>query len=308
MLRSKYRFPRVTNQYPLRRSRASFSLARMSLRRSASALALLLCFWSAGCHPSSERQSAEQDNPHFKAGREKREALDYKGAIEAFESALEDNPRSVLAHFELGVLYEQQEADYAAALYHYNRALKLRPSGYPADNIRQRIPACKQEMVKADSLAVMNPTALRETEKLREDNQKLQQENLALRAQLAGRPVSPPQGNSPAPATSTASPVRPPPNAASNGSRPQAAPAPSTSTATPAHETPRPSPSSSQSRVTTLPPRPPAASAARTHAVKSGETIASIARQHGVSQTRLQSANPGVDPRRLRVGVILNLP
>src|SRR5258707_1017304 len=113
-----------------------------------------LCVAMSGCSPTAETQMDEQQNPHFKAGREKLTALDYKGAIESFERAVEDNPRSVLAHFELGVLFEQHANDYAAALYHYNKALKLRPNDHPAENIRQRIPACRQELVKADSLAI----------------------------------------------------------------------------------------------------------------------------------------------------------
>src|SRR5262245_36279458 len=110
-----------------------------------------LCLVLCGCLPPTENQADEQKNPHYLAGKEKLAALDYKGAIESFERAVEDNPRAALAHYELGVLYENRENDYAAALYHYNKALKLRPTSYPADNIRQRIPGCKQELVKADS-------------------------------------------------------------------------------------------------------------------------------------------------------------
>src|ERR1051325_3363250 len=119
---------------------------------------LLLCFGLSGCAPIAERQMDEQNNPHFQAGKEKLAALVYNGAIEGFEHAIEDNPRSALAHYELGVLFAQHEIDYAAAIYHYNKALKLRPNGYPADNILQRIPACRQELIKADSLAVINPS------------------------------------------------------------------------------------------------------------------------------------------------------
>src|SRR6266536_3350506 len=151
------------------------------------ALVLLLCLGSSGCSPTAETQTDEQTNPHFKAGREKLGALDYQGAIDCFERALEDNPRSALAHYELGVLFDQHEIDYAAAIYHYSKALKLRPNGYPADNILQRIPACRQELIKADSLAVINPSMLRETERLREENHALRQQMEALRAQLAGR-------------------------------------------------------------------------------------------------------------------------
>ena len=266
----------------------------MLLRLSAGALMLAFCLALAGCNPNSERQSAEQDNSHFKTGREKREALDYKGAIAAFELALEDNPRSVLAHFELGVLYEQHEADYAAALYHYNRVLKLRPSGYPSDNVRQRIPACKQEMVKADSLAVMNPAVLKETERVREDNQKLQRELATLQAKLAGRPATVFATNSPVPLPV---PVRAPPPAStlSPPSPVNAASRAATGAAAPA-------------RVTSLPPRPDSGVRIRAHVVKTGDTMASIARRYGVSQSRLLAANPGIDPRRLKVGQMVSVP
>jgi LysM repeat protein len=291
---------------PLRVVVGSFSLLRMLLRLSAGALMLAFCLALAGCNPNSERQSAEQDNSHFKAGREKREALDYKGAIEAFEHALEDNPRSVLAHFELGVLYEQHEADYAAALYHYNRVLKLRPSGYPSDNVRQRIPACKQEMVKADSLAVMNPAVLKETERLREDNQKLQREIASLQAKLSGRPTPVFSTNAPVqlPVPARAQTGSPAPTQAANS-----APRVGTGSSAPAGASQNaPTRLGSPSRVTSLPPRTDGVSRVRMHTVKSGDTMASIGRRYGVSQGTLLAANPGIDPRRLRVGQIVSVP
>ena len=170
----------------------------MSIRLRCHALMLMLCLGFSGCTPTAETQMDEQRNPHYLAGREKLGALDYKGAIESFERAVEDNPRSALAHFELGVLYEQRESDYAAALYHYNKALKLRPNGNPAENIRQRIPGCKQELVKADSLAIINPNALRETENLRAQNAALRSQIEILQSQLASKPPVPISGASPA--------------------------------------------------------------------------------------------------------------
>ena len=287
---------------PLRGGGGSFSMSAMLLRLSAGALMLAFCLVLAGCNPNSERQSTEQDNAYFKSGREKREALDYKGAITAFELALEDNPRSVLAHFELGVLYEQHEADYAAALYHYNRVLKLRPSGYPSDNVRQRIPACKQEMVKADSLAVMNPAALKETERLREDNQKLQREIATLQAKLSGRP---------APVFSTNTPVPVPVSARAPTPAGNPVPRPVNGSSAPAgtsQNSPTRLGAGSPARVTSLPPRPDAASRVRTHTVKTGDTMASIARRYGVSQSSLSSANPSIEPRRLKVGQTVSVP
>ena len=256
---------------------------------------LALCVAVSGCSPTAETQLDEQQNPHFKAGREKLSALDYKGAIESFERAVEDNPRSALAHFELGVLFEQHANDYPAALYHYNKALKLRPNGNPAENIRQRIPGCKQELLKADSLAIVNPTALRETERLREDNLALRKQVELLQAQLAGRPsASAPGGqvararesSSSAPAASIATST----DAALRGDSGSA----STGVAAGASERAR-------SAAT-------GAGRTRTHTVKAGETPFAISRQYRIKLDLLLSANPGLDPKRIRVGQVLNIP
>ena len=264
----------------------------MSLRPQCAALMLMLCLALAACSPTAETQLDEQRNPHFLAGREKLGALDYKGAIESFERAVEDNPRSAFAHFELGVLYER-EADYAAALYHYNKAVKLRPDGNPAEIIRQRIPACKQELVKADSLAIINPTALRETEQLRTDNAALRQQIEILRAQIAARPVSP-AGTPLAQQPVTGGEANSQPRATTGANSPATGASPGT-TATPPATTVRST-------------SPPSTGRGRTHVIQSGETLTSIARRHSIKVNALVAANPGLDPKRMRVGQTLNLP
>jgi LysM repeat protein len=258
----------------------------MSLRlRLLPLVSLLFLVW-AGCSPTAETPLDEQRNSNYQTGRDRLRALDYKGAIESFERATEDNPRSALAHFELGVLYDEHENDYAAALYHYNRALKLRPNAHPADIIRQRIPACKQELVKADSLAIINPTVLRETERLREQNEILRKQVEALQAHLAGR--APAMAASPsgqlalrsAPSNSFIS-------ATGNGL------------------------SGGASRPTGSEPKRNAAAGAggtRTHVVKAGDTPFSISRQYSVKLASLMAANPGLDPKRMKTGQTLNIP
>ncbi len=103
---------------------------------SRASLLIALCWVMQGCLPSSEGTSDERKDPYFISGKKRVLDRDYDGAIEAFEKALEANPQSAAAHFELGVLYDEQKHDYAAALYHYDRAVRLQPNKYPADNAR----------------------------------------------------------------------------------------------------------------------------------------------------------------------------
>ena len=55
-------------------------------------------------------------------------------------------------------------------------------------------------------------------------------------------------------------------------------------------------------------PAPPKPVKPRTHTVVAGETAASIARKAGVKLSALEQANPGMNPARIRVGQVLNLP
>ena len=61
-------------------------------------------------------------------------------------------------------------------------------------------------------------------------------------------------------------------------------------------------------KITPLPNLKAAPVKPRTHVVARNETMAGIARKTGVSLTSLQAANPGVSPKKLRVGQTLYLP
>jgi tetratricopeptide (TPR) repeat protein len=233
-----------------------------------------------GCLPSGQSQSDEENEPHFVLGKNRVNAMDYQGAIEAFEESLEMNPHSAAAHFELAWLYDEKEPDPAAAIYHYQEYLKFDPNADNADVIKQRIYRCKQQLA-ADVLPLPSvPAAQAQLEKLAEQNRQLQDEVDKWRAYYASQTAktNPPAVQNDFLSQSAANPI--PVQPAQNISK---------QTQEAKH---------SANPATTL----------HTHIVVHGETAMSLTRKFGVKLNALQSANPGVNLSRIRVGQVLNIP
>ena len=233
-----------------------------------------------GCLPSDSAQMDEEKEPHYVLGKSRVNAQDYTAAIEAFQEALEANPRSGAAHFQLACIYDSKQPDPAAAIYHFQEYLRLNPQAGNIDVIRQRIYTCKQALA-ADTMPLpSSPAAQKQLDSLMQQKVQLQQEvdrltdqirqwnayyaaqQLAAARAQAGTPVNPagqPGGGG---------------NAGTPGAgRPVAPVAP-----------------------------------LRTYKVLPGETYAKIARKYNCSQASLEASNPGVNPRKLRAGQVLNLP
>ncbi|HEU5070054.1 MAG TPA: tetratricopeptide repeat protein [Verrucomicrobiae bacterium] len=246
---------------------------------------LALCASLCGCLPSSQGPLDEQKEPHFLTGKARENALDYKGAIEAFEKALEVNPQNGSAHFELGLLYEK-ETDYAAAIYHFERFLKLRPASEYSQIVKERVTADKMELSKTAAFAPVTQNLQKEFDKLAEENKQLRAELDQWRAYYARQTR--------ARVASGSVETRPPEH--SVGPRTPAVSGAAGATA------------NSSSAASDPPSRSVGATAARTYAVKSGETLTAIAKKYGVRLESLVAANPGLDPRRMKVGQTINIP
>lgn len=244
-------------------------------------LALLLA--GTACEPTGSRPGEEERDPSFLAGKSGKLTKDYQGAVDAFQRALRNNPKSASAHFELGLLFYENLSDYAAAIYHFERFLRLQPHSNRRDAIEQLIKFSKVELAKDVPLGSIPQQMQRELDRLTQTNKALQLEVETLRIELAQRtPAS--AGPAPVPA--------PPADPLAAGSTPVAS-----------NTIPVPSPSP------TARPEPDRRSATvRTHTVRKGDTLFSIAARHGTTVGAIQSANPGVDPKRLRIGQVLKLP
>lgn len=241
-------------------------------------IACVACLCLTGCTPPTAGTVDEAKDPHFLRGQDLMTRLDYRGAIEAFEKALENNPRSAAAHFELGFLYEQRENDPPAAIYHFDRFLKLRPKSERGDIVKDHIVGCKMELAKTLLLTTGAPTMQREFDKLKTEVERLTLDNAQLRRQLEAAGVRPTlAGKAPAP------PAPPPADPTRLVNRPVVV-------------------------EMAKKPAPAPASAMRTHTIKQGETPVVLARQYGVKPDAIVAANPGMDPTRLKIGQTINIP
>jgi LysM repeat protein len=251
--------------------------------------AVLGCLLLSACFQVPENTLEEEREPNFLDGRSRVTAHDYTGAMDSFEKAVQANPRSAAAHFELGVITEDPGHDYAAAIYHYQRFLALRPDARMAAVVRQRINGCKIELAKGVPFGAISREMQLDVEKLNAANAALRQQVESLKEQLAQHPLIVTQfvtnvfaayhsSTAAAPAHVEASHTNPPPQA-----RPHSA---------------------DQSRQTVVPP----VVRVVTYTVRPNDTISSIARRFGVTAQSILNANHGVDARRLRVGQNLTIP
>lgn len=258
----------------------------------------------SGCMPSDSSQQDEEKEPHYVLGKSRVNAMDYEGAVAAFKESLEVNPRSAPAHFQLACLYDPKDAapesnpvaDAAAAIYHYQEYLRLDPKADNAEVVRQRMESCKVKLAANVLQLPSTPAAQRQLENLVETNRLLQAQIAQLNDSVkkwsdyaaslqAGRAAIAPQNNTGSRQTGASF-------------TPDDVTPPSTGSLNPGITTRQTS--SATTRTAIAKPR--------THLVAAGETMASIARKHGISLTALQAANPSITPKKLKVGQTLYLP
>lgn len=294
---------------------ALFSLRPMSLCRVM--LALLLIALLPGCTPQPEAQSDDQKDPFFLLGRRLVTERDFKGAVDAFEKALELNPRSVMAHYEVGLLYETRLNEPAIALYHYKQVLRLRPAGHPAEIVTARMKGCEQEIAKNVALVQVDPAVMAELERLKEENRRLQRDLETMRA-LASTAV---------PMVYTSAPALLPPRSTNQPAGLEDLRSGSGLQPTPRDRSPTNAVGLSARRMTNQVNSVPTTSSrnhpsagtgsstgggrsklTRIHYVRDRETFSAIARKYGVGLAALRAANPAVSPERLRPGQAIQIP
>lgn len=252
---------------------------RLRWRSCAAWLAALLLAGSwTGCRPGGG--AAKQEDQNIRTGKIYVDAGLYDEAEKAFHRALQNNLNSAEAHWQLGVFYYQDRIDYVGALYHLRRYAKL-PQAKNRDHVNRMMEICEQEIAKGVPLASI-------AQDQRSKIQFLQQTNAILLGELerlrkASAAATPPPTR-PGGAGSTTITDRREPAPPREPSRPPATP------------------------ITPVQTRAAAVSPPRTHRIRAGETIYSVAREHRLDPQRVIAANPSVDPHTLQIGQIIRLP
>jgi LysM repeat protein len=238
----------------------------------------------------------EEVNRELERGRRYRSQHLYAKAEEAFLGVLQKRPRDARAHQELGYLYFEDLTDYISALYHLERYRKLRPmpqtNDLRSDVLEQVLAICQQEIAKGVSLSVLTTALQHEIESLREENRTLQQRVVDLTQQITRAESGPnfPRSN---PATNT-TPV---------GTRVNGFVEGSTSAPTQAVMLPL-----RQGLASQVAPPPGTAVRPRTHTIRRGDTLYSLAGRYGLTVQQLQQANPRLRADNLQIGQTIVIP
>ncbi len=230
------------------------------------ALAVSLGAALGGCEPSGQSTADDEREPHYVLGQNRINAMDYPGAVEAFEASLEANPRSAVAHYQLGMIYSGMVSNPAAAIYHYQEYLRLEPKAGNAELITGRIYTCKVQLAQGLLELPSSSAAIQQLQQLTDKNRQLQDEVDKWRAYYTSQSAAVKTNLPPEPVRIASLPVTP------------------------------------------VAVNPPPSAKPRTHIVAAGETPAAIARKYGVNLSALMTANPGLNPKKMRVGQVINLP
>ena len=138
---------------------------------------LLAGFWT-GCRPGDG--AGKQEDQNIRTGKTYLDAGLHQEAEKAFQRALQNNPNSAEAHWQLGVFYYQDQIDYVGALYHLSRYAKL-PQAKNRDHVNRMMEICRQEIAKGMPLTSIDRDQRSKIEHLERTNASLRTEIERLR-------------------------------------------------------------------------------------------------------------------------------
>ena len=273
-----------------------------------------------GCNISDKDALTHDDssNPHYKQAQDDLENNNPTGAATDYEAALNADSKLAGAQYELGVIYGDRLGDPIASIYHFKRFLELDPTSPKADEVKGLID--KQSQAFAASLPNQTAQPSADMARLQADNAALKKQSddamqtiaqlqaqlghrhgrLALRtsprADLNTTPIIPVSTDSATSVPATNTPAEAPRAAAVDTNSPDV-----NTPATPVV----PGATNAPAAASTEP--------ARSYTVVKGDKIWKIAKRMYPGDTKngvdkILAANPGLDPKKLKIGQVLVIP
>ncbi len=271
----------------------------------------------AGCNFAAKEEAQHDDssNPHYKMAQENIDNNNPVAAVADYEAALAENPKLAGAHYSLGLLYGDKLNDPVGSIFHFKRYLELEPNSDKAAQVQGLIEKESQAFaasLPSGSAPADSSSAQTEIAALKKQVDDATRTIARLQAQLAqggghrhGRLLA---------ATATAPII------------PVSADASETAAATNAPAATNSAPVRATAVDTNAPdvnaPMPPAAGTTnapasttpgRSYTVVKGDSIWKIAKKMYPGDTKngedkILGANPGLDPKKLKIGQVLVVP
>lgn len=262
---------------------------------------LLACGLLTGCDLWHRTNPDERREANFMAAYNYSLQGSYEEAAAAYYRALEANPNNATAHLDLGFLYQDKLHDYVLSIYHFRRCQQIKRRRHDRDaedpTIENAVRQAQIQLAIQFASAFGHQQTQTQVDDLKRRNAELEATIKELKMHLGQAAQNQETGNGSAADPSAGSP--------GVVSRPQ----PNPVGAVTAKETKVPTtPKDSGSRTPPTSRSESTATTPKVHVVKSGETLALIARKYGLNVQQLQSANRSVDPRRLKPGQSLVIP
>lgn len=144
-----------------------------------------------GCDRLFDKGSKDE----LAAGDKKAAAGDFRGAVAAYEAALDGTDKTANAHWKLALIYDDKLKVPRDAIHHFERYLEIAPSGSHAKDARTMLKQAETRLALAQGKGSF--ITQEEAVRLKNDNLELRKTLATVRAQKAATPppVAPGSGS-----------------------------------------------------------------------------------------------------------------